>query len=297
MTPPPPSGRRGSFTTAIGLDFIVRPGNEVLLIELQYHFGRLGLMRLYPELSRRHRSITRALRHAFGGSACLPGKVREACANKILVWKLLGDYQPSSFIYQGWGPRVERWLEGLESSHVIVKPPRGGCGRGIRVFPRRQLTPEALGFPAGGVLLLQEYVESRRICDGEGRGRVGCVRHIVHLFGDEGHLGFVHLPPYWRVSPAPFTDSPVREAFTANISSGAYPHPLDESEGAAVRNAAEAILRELLGRFLGAVPASGPSILVTPEGVIEDPARAGGLRTAMTLPLHALLTMGGGSGK
>ena len=216
------------FAKSLGLDLIVREDGEVLLIELQNHFGRSGLMQLHPAVSRRHRRCSRMLRMRYGTDPDLYRRFGAVCSNKVETYRRLSRFQPPSRACHRWTPAAARWASGLSSRHVIIKPPRGSCGRGIRVVPRNRLG--AGDFPSSlpGPLLLQEYAESRRLAGRDGAVHVGCVRHILHFYSDGEKIGFIHLPSYWRVAPEPWTEDPVREAFTANISRGAFPLPVEE---------------------------------------------------------------------
>ena len=118
-------------------------------------------------------------------------------------------------------------------------------------------------------MILQEYAPSRNLYDAEGRPHIGCIRHIAHLFSTGNALGFMHLPSYWRVAPEPISETPRKRSFTANISSGARPLPLDESEVSTVRRAAEKIglaLAQMLRR--GQLSNMGPTGHVTSRGAV-----------------------------
>jgi hypothetical protein len=266
-----PSSREGddiaSFAKTIGLDLIVRPDGEVVLIELQSHFGRLGLMRLHPSASRRHRQFTRQLRARYGTSSFLYEKMKRISSNKIETYRCLARYQPSSRSCHRWTSSIGDWAAGLRGDYLLIKPPRGSCGRGILVIPRCDFGRQSIPQPLTGPLLLQEYVESRRLIDGEGRPHLGCIRHIVHLYSDGRSLGFIHLPPYWRVAPAPFSREPAREAFTANISGGAFALPVEDADSRRVRSAAEKIVHDLMRCiFEGNELLPGPSAFLSTEG-------------------------------
>jgi hypothetical protein len=102
-----------SFAKTIGLDLIVRPDGAVVLIELQSHFGRLGLMRLHPSASRRHRQFTRQLRARYGTSSFLYEKLKRISSNKIETYRCLAPYQPSSRSCHRWTPSIGVWAAGL----------------------------------------------------------------------------------------------------------------------------------------------------------------------------------------
>ena len=265
------------FAKTLGLDLIIKADGGVVLIELQNHFGRSGLMRLHPGVSRRHRECSRKLRERYGRYPALYRKFGAVCSNKIETYRRLSRYQPSSRPCHRWTPSAARWASGLSSTHVIIKPARGSCGRGIRVVPRHSLGPDDFPPSLPGPLLLQEYTESKRLAGRKGASHVGCIRHILHFFSDGRKIGFIHLPPYWRVAPEPFTDSPVREAFTANISRGAFPLPVDSDDGQAVRSRAEDVVLDLTGALLSAGRlACASSARITSGGELrEDPDQAG----------------------
>lgn len=277
-----PASRKGapvpSFAKTIGLDLIVRPDGEVILVELQSHFGRLGLMRLHPSASRRHRQFTRQLRGRYGTSSFLYERLKRISSNKIETYRCLAPYQPASRACHRWTPSIGDWAAGLEGDYLLIKPPRGSCGRGILVVPRRDFGRRSIPQPLSGPLLLQEYVESKRLLDGEGRPHLGCIRHIAHLYSDGRSLGFIHLPPYWRVAPAPFSREPVREAFTANISRGAFPFPVEDADGIGVRSAAEEIVLDLMRCiFDGGGLLPGPSAFLSAEGDLHTLRASPGL--------------------
>ena len=259
------------FAKTLGLDLIIRPDGGVVLIELQNHFGRSGLMRLHPDVSRRHRQCSRKLRDLYGRYPALYRKFGAVCSNKIETYRRLSRYQPRSRSCHRWTPAVASWVSGLSSKHIIIKPPRGSCGRGIRVVPRHDLGPDDFSPSLPGPLLLQEYTESRRLTGPDGLLHMGCIRHILHFFSDGRRIGFVHLPSYWRVAPEPYTTSPVREAFTANISRGAFPLPVNSDDGRAVRSRAEDVVLDLTGSLLAAGRLSrGSSTRITSGGELRE---------------------------
>ena len=98
--------RLPSFVKPLGLDLIVRPGGEVVLIELQHHFGRSGLLHLYPAASAPYRKKVRHLRRRFGTAPELNFRLQKICASKIATYRALARHQPSSLIYQRWKPSV-----------------------------------------------------------------------------------------------------------------------------------------------------------------------------------------------
>lgn len=260
-----------SFVKPLGLDLIVRPGGEVVLVELQHHFGRSGLLHLYPAASAPYRKKVRRLRQHFGTAPEINFRLQKICASKIATYRALARYQPASLVYQWWKPSVRKWLDGLTSEYILSKPPRGSCGRGILLFRRCDFGPDSLPRFLSGPLLLQEYAESKEIIDDLGRPHMGCIRHIVVLICDGKSLGFMHLPSYWRVSQSPFIGRPERSAFTANISTGAYPVPVNDDDRAVVTAAAEEISSRLIGKITGLEPPPpGLSTTVSPEGTFPD---------------------------
>jgi hypothetical protein len=268
----------------MGLDFIVRPDGTVVLVELQHHFGRSGLLRLFSPAGQRHRQITRRLRGLYGTSPAFFDALRKVCSSKILTYRLLPHFQPSSFVYYRWGRRVESWLEGLAGDYVLLKPPRGSCGRGILVFRKEDFRRDSSTLTLSSSVLLQEYAESRHLLDESGRPHMGCIRHIVHVYSDSSSLGFIHLPSYWRVADAPFDGQPPRMAFTANISTGAYPLPVEGAEAGAIRETAEKVVIELVGKILNTGRIlRGPSEFVTPGGDLRAGGERGQLTTASPL--------------
>lgn len=246
------------FAKAFGLDLVIRPAGEVVLIELQHHFGRRGLREIYPDVSRKYRKLLHRLRSTCGVIPAFNDALRKVCVNKITTYRALPDFQPRSRVYLGWRPSVEKWLAGLSSEYVLSKPPRGSCGRGIHVYPRLEIGPETIPAPPGGQLLLQEYVESKPLYDGDGLPHVGCIRHIMIIAGNGAGLAFFHLPPYWRVSPAPFVGRPERPAFTANISRGATAAPVERKDSLLVERAAEGIASALVASLMPRHLVSGP---------------------------------------
>jgi hypothetical protein len=246
----PVRGRLPSFARPLGVDVIITEDGRLYLIELQHGFGRQGLLKLFPHENRAYRKTYWRLRRERGGCAFVTEELRRICNDKICTYQHLARHQPSSFAYTGWGPEVERWLDGLESELVLAKPPRGSCGEGIQVLERHALR-SACTLAADGVMLLQEFVRSRPLLDVDGAAHVGCIRHIVLLDSDGGSLTFLHLPAYWRVSPLPLARGAEAGALTANISRGAYPVPVDAGEAEVVRALAERVIGELIEVILG----------------------------------------------
>jgi hypothetical protein len=212
-----PLGTLPVFSRPVGLDFIITPAGETVLVELQLGFGRLGLYRLFPRANRLLRKTSWYLRHESGRQPWLTWRLRRICNDKIKTYRLFADLQPPSLAYGGWDEGVERWLAGLQTRFVLLKPPRGSCGEGIEVFEREALLrssgvliPPGLALPQ----LLQAFVQSRILRDDVGRPHVGCIRHIVIMHSDGERLSFIHLPAYWRVSPATLGGEAYKEALT-----------------------------------------------------------------------------------
>jgi hypothetical protein len=249
--PPTVPGTLPSFARPLGLDFIITDEGQVILIELQHGFGRRGLLELFPQAHRRYRQIYWQLRRELGQNTILLDGLRRYCGNKIQTYKLLADYQPSSFIYRGPTPELEHWLTTRQSDFVLAKPPRGSCGKGILVFRRLDLLDPVQTRTLTVPMLLQEFVRSRSHLDDQGRGHVGCIRHIALMSSDGGQLNFLHLPSYWRVSPEYYVHGPDKDALTANISRGAFALPLKEEEGALLRPLAERICLKVVQHILG----------------------------------------------
>lgn len=270
----PPLCRSGdglSFAKTLGLDLIIPPGGGTILIELQSHFGRSGLIRLHPAVSGVHREVGRRLRRRYGRAAAIYEKVRKICASKIETYRQLARYQPASLVYQGWTPAVSRWIGEVQSDFILVKPPRGSCGRGIAIIPRAGFDRRSVPPPLTGPLLLQEYVPSKALRSDRGELHMGCIRHIIHFYRNGRCLGFVHLPPYWRVAPEPFTGQPRREELTANISRGAFPSQVAETDCGSVRLVTERIVLDLVRSILPAAETvPGPSACVTEDGGFRE---------------------------
>lgn len=244
-------GTLPSFLKPLGLDFIVTPEGRALLIEMQSGFGRAGLLELFPETGTLYRRTYWARRREHGRCWTITEGVRRVCADKVATYKLLSEFQPPSLPYHRFTPRVARWLEGLESEFVLAKPPRGSCGEGILVLERRGFEQAAARIPPGKLMLLQEFVESRKLPGRDASGvHVGCIRHIVMLCSDGQRMSVTHMPSYWRVSPAPFVRRADYEALTANISRGAHPWPVDEADSNLVRRLAERVCARLVRHVL-----------------------------------------------
>ena len=227
-------------------------------------------MQLYPAVSRSHRKITRFLRERYGACRDFGESLRRICSSKIETYRALAEWQPRSFVYQGWGPKTESWLNSVASDYIIFKPPRGSCGRGISVHRRRDLRAGVIDHPISGPMILQEYSPSRTIFDGDGRPHMGCIRHIAHIFCTGSSLGFIHLPSYWRVAPEPVSEAPEKRSFTANISSGALPFPLEARETETVRSAAAAVALALTQKLRRGQPCGmGPVGSVEPDGSVR----------------------------
>jgi hypothetical protein len=269
----------------VGLDFIITPESDpdpdgrVVLVELQLGFGRLGLYRLFPRANRLFRKTSWYLRHESGRLPWLTWRLRRICNDKIKTYRVFSDLQPESLAYRGWDEGVERWLAGLEERFVLIKPPRGSCGEGIEVFEREALLRSAGALIPPGLalpLLLQAFVQSRILHDDAGRPHVGCIRHIVIVHSDGQRLGFIHMPAYWRVSPAALAreaDGAVeadKEALTANISRGAAAVEVEPREGERVRRLSEEICARLICRVLELDGVErGTSDAISPEGELS----------------------------
>jgi hypothetical protein len=255
------------FSKPLGLGVIITPEGQLKLIELQHGFGRRGLIQLFPGSSRSYRKTYWQLRRECGKSHRLIEGVRKICSDKIATWRLFSSYQPSSFVFRRWGPKVERWLGGLTSEFVLAKPPRGSCGEGILVLRRDALRQAPGTVPLSAPMLLQEYVRSKPLWDAAGQAHVGCIRHIVILFSRDGEqMDFVHLPPYWRVAPEPFVRRADKEALTANISRGAFPLAVEPGDAGQVRQLAEQVTRELVQHILELPQITiGEAVQVAPE--------------------------------
>ena len=244
-------GSLPSFFKPIGLDFIVTPKGRVVLVELNHGFGRRGLMALYPEVSRHYRKSYWQLRRDHGKSMEIIEGVREICSNKYSTYQLLSRFQPASLVFRVWNPKVERWLESLESDYILAKPFRGCCGEGILVLDRREFIRARGEVELGHANLLQEYVESRMLPGDDGQPHIGCIRHIMMIISDGQQLRFVHMPSYWRVSPAPFSDQDHKEGMTANLSRGATPLAVTEEDAVKVRAQADQVCTQLVEHILG----------------------------------------------
>lgn len=260
-------GTLPSFSRPLGLDFIITDRGQAVLIELQHGFGRKGLMKLFPAASRLYRKSFWQLRRDYGRNLWVAEGMRRICGDKSTTYKYFARYQPSSMVFRGAGPKLERWLDSLDSPFILAKPLRGSCGRGIIALDRCAFRQSvgAVGLNHG--MLLQEYVESRPLFDDQGRFHVGCIRHIVLLHSQGRCLSFTHLPPYWRVSPEPFVPHPDTEALTANISRGASAVCVSENDSQRVRDLTEQICRELIGYIveLDEVPVGTSEVIPADE--------------------------------
>lgn len=242
------------FARPLGLDFIVTPGDRVVLVELQHGFGRRGLIALHPETARRYRQTYWRLRRELGRCAALSDGMQWVCADKINTYKWFGDLQPPSFVLSRWGAEAEAWVRGLPAELVLLKPPRGSCGRGILVFDRAGLLAAGPGLSLTGPVLLQGYVHSRLLGGPGGTLHVGCIRHIMLVTSDGAALTFHHTTPYWRVSATPVANRNDKDALTANISRGAFPLPVAPDDVTRVRALADRIAAETVARILGLPP-------------------------------------------
>jgi len=237
------------FVKSVGFDIIITNEGRAVLIELQHFFGRRGLIKLFPDANRIFRSNFKNLREEFGFNLAIRRKMRKICRDKVNTYELFSDYQPSSFIYRKWTPAVHRWIEGLNSSFVLAKPPHGSCGKGILVFKRNSLRNKIETIPSGHIYLLQEHISSKSLTDNSGKIHAGCIRHIAILHSDGNSLNFIHTPSYWRVSPVHVGHESYQEAFIANISRGAYPVIAEKADGALSRNLAERVGLDLIAHI------------------------------------------------
>jgi len=247
---PDTTGPFPGFVKSTGMDFIITPEGEAYLIEIQYGFGRRGLRRLYRPAAHRYRRIYHPLLRRYEGSTKLLAGMRPLSNDKISTYKAMPQFQPSSCPYYGWSPEIARWLERVPSELVVAKPPKGTCGQGIVVLPRDDFLRDHTAFRLDRPMLLQEFIESRKLPDAEGEDHVGCIRHIMILYCDTRALGLIHFPSYWRVSPSPFVGLEQREGLTANISRGAYPEALVDEEVRPVRRMAEQVALTAIRRVL-----------------------------------------------
>jgi hypothetical protein len=256
-----------AFAKSLGMDFIITPESGIILLELQLGFGRRGLRMLFPFAGRTYRRTYHSLLHHTGRSYEVSRRLRPICSNKINTYKAIPQFQPSSFVYRGWTLRLEHWLDSLDSELVIAKPPCGVCGRGIRVLPREGFLRDPEAFKLEKPMILQQFIESRRIDDDGGRPHVGCIRHVSIMHSDTHALDFIHLPSYWRVAPTPFVGISEREGLTANISRGAYPVALTGDEGEMVRAKTEEIGLTVIRQVLEVPEIDlGRSWTIAPEG-------------------------------
>jgi hypothetical protein len=238
------------FSKPLGFDFIITPENSVILIELQHGFGRQGLLELFPKASKIYRSMVKNFLREFGRNLYLTYELRKICKDKIKTYKIFHMYQPSSIVYRFYDDGILGWLRGVNSDYILAKPPRQNCGNGILVFKRAELLEKKASIPIDRTYLLQEYIKSKSLPDNDGNSHVGCIRHIVIFHSEGERLSLIHLPSYWRVSPYSFGNNPEREAFTANISRGAYPLKLNDSDLYLIQKKTEEIGLTLISHIL-----------------------------------------------
>lgn len=262
------------FTKPIGLDFVITPEGEAVLIELQHGFGRRGLLELYPAANRSFRKRFRARLRRYGTCFEVLGGLRRLCADKVTTYKYFSEYQPPSMPYGHWNPKVERWLDGLEAEVILSKPPMGACGKGIRVHNRRAFLEAAGAIKVATPTLLQAYVESRRLVDDRGVAHFGCIRHVVMMESDGQELSFLHLPSYWRVSSTPgewTPDAPDRDALTANISRGAFALRVSPDDEDTLVQMTESICSKLISIILDRDDCSvRESLRVAADGTLPE---------------------------
>ena len=267
------------FSRPLGLDIIITPDGRGVLVELQHGFGRQGLIKLFPKANRAYRRRRRSLGRAYGTCFEVMARFREVCNDKIQTYRYFSRFQPSSFAYQRWTPKVEQWLQGLDADVVLAKPPRGSCGKGIKVFDRQALLRAEGSIRVDAPALLQELVECRPLLDDEGRAHVGCIRHIVLLISDGERLNFLHLPSYWRVSPVPRaagrSEEPDAGELVANISRGAFPVAVSDDDELIVRTLSEEVCTELIEIVLGVDECPrGESAVIPVDGMLPEIDRA-----------------------
>jgi len=238
------------FSKPIGLDFIITPEREVYLVELQHGFGRKGFRILWPELARHYRKTHWRLRRELGKCWDVTNGLRNICHDKIQTYRRFAALQPRSFVYRKWGPKVEAWLDGLDSEFLLAKPPLGSCGEGILVLERAAFRRSGGALALGHANLLQEYVESRLLSGPDGGQHVGCIRQIMILVSDGDHLTFMHLAPYWRVAPQPLVRDADSGTMTANISRGAFALPVSDADAALTRPVAEQVGAAMISEIL-----------------------------------------------
>lgn len=240
-----------AFAKSIALDFIITCQQQIILLEFGKNFGRRGLLKLFPRTYDLYRKRLFQFRRTLPSNAYIARKIGEISSDKISTYKLFTHYQPSSLVFRKYSPRVERWLQSLRSNFVIVKPPRGSCGKGIEVFTPQQFTEHYHCIHLGQPILVQEYIKSKSLHVPPAKGAyVGCIRHVVLLHYDGRYLNFIHLPPYWRIAPEPFVDKANKEALTANISRGAVALPVDANDRLLVHKLSEDLSNRLLAHIL-----------------------------------------------
>lgn len=261
------------FVKHFGLDFIITDDPQIYLIELQHRFGRLGLQILYPRAWQIHRKQYRILVRDAGPCRQLLSGIRKICRNKIETYRLFREYQPESFIFNGWrSARLRKWVDSLTSDYILSKPPLGTCGQGILLFERERFLEDGPKRIIGGPVLLQEYIFSKRY---QTRGletdySVGCIRHVCMMRCDGKGLKLLHLPSYWRVAPLPFTRRISEDTLVANISRGAFPVEVAPEDMQLIHDTTNRIACELVTKIFGAraVPLDQVSRM-DPEGAIH----------------------------
>ena len=70
------------------------------------------------------------------------------------------------------------------------------------------------------------------------------------MHSDGTALHITHLPSYWRVAPEPFTRQLSEETLVANISRGAFPVQVGETDRVLIHDLANKVARELVAKIL-----------------------------------------------
>lgn len=271
------------FVKQLGLDFIITPRDEILLIELQSGFGRMGPRLLFPVMWNRYRSFFRQCAAPCEPNPAFLNRIKRICRDKVKTFRHFKDVQPRSFHFRDWNSSaLHRWIQACTSPYILAKPPMGSCGEGIVLLTKEQLQQDRASLDLGTARLLQEYVFSKSFAvDGDPHGRrIGCIRHIIMMQYDGEQLNIMHLPSYWRVAPAPFSEHIDETSLTANMSRGATAVQATDSDTALIRRASRRIAQRLVALSLQRdVIALGRESTMDSHGVIEPlspPRRASG---------------------